>query len=85
MSSGSKETSRSAPDSPVIGLIENPAASFSSADIAENQASQALKHLILLRLLKELPKLVDLGVVGKKFLPFNWYHSSLCLSQPKKS
>ena len=35
MSSGSEETSRSAPDSPVIGLIENPAASFPSADIAE--------------------------------------------------
>jgi hypothetical protein len=39
-----------------------------------NQASQALKHLILLRLLKELPKLVDLGVVeqkGQKVLPFD--------------
>ena len=35
MSSGSEETSRSAPDSPVIGLIENPATSFPSADIAE--------------------------------------------------
>jgi len=35
MSSGSEETSRSAPDSPIIGLIETPAASFSSVDIAE--------------------------------------------------
>jgi len=33
--SGSKETSRSAPDSPVIGLIETPTASFSSVDTAE--------------------------------------------------
>ena len=35
MSSGSEETSRSALDSPIIGLIENPAASFPSADTAE--------------------------------------------------
>ena len=35
VSSSSKETSRSAPDSPVIGLIENPAASFPSANTAE--------------------------------------------------
>ena len=35
MSSGSKETSRSAPDSPVIGLIETPTASFPSANTAE--------------------------------------------------
>ena len=35
MSSVSEGTSRSAPDSPVIGLIENPAASFPSADTAE--------------------------------------------------
>ena len=35
VSSGSEETSRSAPDSPVIGLIETPAASFLSADTAE--------------------------------------------------
>ena len=35
MSSGSEETSRSTPDSPIIGLIETPAASFSSVDIAE--------------------------------------------------
>ena len=35
MSSGSEETSRSAPDSLVIGLIKNPAASFPSADTAE--------------------------------------------------
>ena len=36
MSSGSEGTSRSAPESPVIGLIETPAASLPSADIAEN-------------------------------------------------
>ena len=35
VSSGSEETSQSALDSPVIGLIENPASSFPSADIAE--------------------------------------------------
>ena len=35
VSSGSEETSRSAPDSPVIGLIETPTASFSSADTAK--------------------------------------------------
>ena len=35
VSSGSEETSRSAPDSPVIGLIETPTASFPSADTAE--------------------------------------------------
>ena len=52
-----------------------------------NQANQALKHPILMRLLKEPPKLVDLGVVeqkGQKVLPFDWYHSSLCLSQAQK-
>ena len=35
MSSGSEETSRSAPGSPVIGLIETLAASFPSADTVE--------------------------------------------------
>ena len=35
MSSGSEEASRSAPDSPVIGLIKNPTASFSSVDTSE--------------------------------------------------
>ena len=35
VSSVSEGTSRSAPDSPVIGLIETPAASFPSADIVE--------------------------------------------------
>ena len=38
VSSGSEETSRSAPDSPVIGLIENPAASFPSANTAEKSS-----------------------------------------------
>ena len=36
MSSGSEGTSRSAPESPIIGLIETPAASLPSADTAEN-------------------------------------------------
>ena len=36
MSSGSEGTSRSAPESPVIGLIETPAASLPSADTVEN-------------------------------------------------
>ena len=35
VSSGSEEASRSAPDSPVIGLIENPTASCLSIDTAE--------------------------------------------------
>ena len=35
MSSGSEESSRLAPNSPVIGLIETPAASFPSADTTE--------------------------------------------------
>ena len=35
VSNGSEETSRSAPDSPIIGLIETPAASFPSVDTAE--------------------------------------------------
>ena len=35
MSSGSEGTSRSAPESPIIGLIETPAASLPSADTAE--------------------------------------------------
>ena len=35
VSSGSEGTSRSTPDSPVIGLIETPAAGFLSADTAE--------------------------------------------------
>ena len=35
VSSGSEGTNRSAPDSPIIGLIESPAAGFLSADTAE--------------------------------------------------
>ena len=35
VSSGSEGTSRSAPGSPVIGLIESPAAGFPSADTSE--------------------------------------------------
>ena len=41
MSSGSKETSRSAPDSPIIGLIETPAASYPSEDTAETSDTPA--------------------------------------------
>ena len=36
MSSGLEGTSRSVPESPIIGLIETPATSFPSADTAEN-------------------------------------------------
>jgi len=43
VSSGSEETSRSAPDSPVIGLIENPAANFPSADTAEKPSEPSPK------------------------------------------
>ena len=35
VSSGSEETSRSTPDSPIIGLTETPVASFPSVDTAE--------------------------------------------------
>ena len=35
VSSGSEGTNRSAPDSPIIGLIESPAASFPSVDTTE--------------------------------------------------
>ena len=38
MSSGSEEASRSTPDSPVIGLIENPTASCPSVDTAEKSS-----------------------------------------------
>jgi cytochrome c peroxidase len=38
VSSGSEETSRSAHDSPIIGLIMNPAASFPSANTAEKSS-----------------------------------------------
>ena len=38
MSSGLKGTTWSAPESPVIGLIETPAASLPSADIAEKSS-----------------------------------------------
>ena len=38
MSSGSERTSRSAPESPVIGLIETPAASLPNADTAEKSS-----------------------------------------------
>ena len=43
VSSGSEETSRSAPDSPVIGLILTPAASFPSADTAERPSEPSLE------------------------------------------
>ena len=38
MSSGSEGTNRSAPESPVIGLIETPAASLPSADTTEKSS-----------------------------------------------
>jgi len=43
VSSDSEETSRSAPESPVIGLIETPAASFPSVDTAEKPSELSLK------------------------------------------
>ena len=43
MSSGSEGTSRSAPDSPVIGLIETPAAGFPSADTTEKPSEPSPK------------------------------------------
>ena len=43
MSSGSEGTSRSALESPVIGLIETPAASFPSVDTAERPSEPSPK------------------------------------------
>ena len=43
VSSDSEETSRSAPESPVIGLIETPAASLPSVDIAEKTSEPSPK------------------------------------------
>jgi len=43
MSSGSEGTSRSAPESPVIGLIETPAASLPSVDTAEKPSEPTLE------------------------------------------
>ena len=43
MSSGSEGTSRSAPESPVIGLIETPAASLPSVDTAEKPSERSPK------------------------------------------
>ena len=43
LSSSSEGTSRSAPESPVIGLIETPAASLPSADIDEKPSEPTLK------------------------------------------
>ena len=41
VSSVSEGTSRSAPNSPIIGLIETPAASFPSADTAKKPSEQS--------------------------------------------
>ena len=43
MSSGSERTSRSAPESPVIGLIETPAANLPSVDTAEKPSEPTLE------------------------------------------
>ena len=43
MSSSSEGTSRSAPESPVIGLIKTPDASLPSADTAEKLSEPSLK------------------------------------------
>ena len=43
VSSSSEGTSRSAPESPVIGLIETPAASLPSADTAKKPSEPTLK------------------------------------------
>jgi len=43
VSSGSEGTSQSAPDSPLIGLIESPAADFPSADTAEKPSEPSPK------------------------------------------
>jgi len=43
VSSGSEGTSRSAPESPVIGLIETPAVSLPSTDTAEKPSEPTLE------------------------------------------
>ena len=45
MSSSSEGTSRSAPESPIIGLIETPAASLPSTDTAEKPREPTLEAL----------------------------------------
>ena len=89
MSSGSEGTSRSAPESPIIGLIETPAASLPSADTAEKPSELTLEAP------EHTPAAAEgasnaggsesNGAEGRKVLPFDWYLSSLCLSQPRKN
>ena len=44
MLSGSEGTSRSAPDSPIIGLIETPAANLPVVDTAEKSSEPSPEH-----------------------------------------
>jgi len=71
VTSSSEGTSRSAPESPIIGLIENPTFSMPSAETSDkpNPSSN-----ILLQLLKVPLMLLNLVVVelkDRKVLPFD--------------
>ena len=87
--SSSEGTSRSAPGSPVIGLIETLAASLPSTDTAEKPMEPTLEAP------EHTPAAAEgasnaggsesNGAEGRKVLPFDWYLSSLCLSQPRKN
>jgi len=89
VSSSSEGTSRSAPESPVIGKIEIPSASLPSVDTAEKPSEPSPKAPDHTPATAEgPPMLVGLEVVGlkgRKVLPFDWFPFSLCLSQPRKS
>ena len=89
MSSGSEGTSRSAPKSPIIGLIETPAASLPNVDTAGKSSEpdpETPDHT---------PEATEgasnaggagsSGAGGSKGPPFDWYPSSLCLSQLRRS
>ena len=74
VSSGSKETSRSAPDSPIIGLIETPAASFPSVDTAEKPSEPSPETSDTPAAAERASKAGGSGVVeqkGQKVLPFD--------------
>ena len=70
-------------------MIEIPAASLPSTDTAEKPSEPTLEAP------KHTPAAAEgasnaggsesNGAEGRKVLPFDWYLSSLCLSQPRKN
>ena len=89
VSSGSEGTSRSAPESPIIGLIETSAASLPNADTAKKSSEPDPEGP------EQTPAVGEgasnaggsesNGAEGRKVLLFDWYLSSLCLSQLRKN